>query len=151
MLRALFILLILSFNLNAYAEVWNRDVQNYNVKLQVHSANSKIAEFMVAIADDDEKRAYGLMNLEHLPKKNGMLFVFREKQIISMWMKNTEIPLDMIFIDQKGIIASIETNTKPESLDIISSSIPVTRVLEINAGLVEKLGIKVGQRVVSKL
>jgi uncharacterized membrane protein (UPF0127 family) len=64
-----------------------------------------------------------------------------------MWMKNTRIALDMVFIDKNNQIATIVTNTEPYSLDIISSEKEVKKVLEINAGLVKKFGIKVGQKI----
>jgi uncharacterized membrane protein (UPF0127 family) len=85
------------------------------------------------------------MNLNSLPKNNAMLFIFEESQVIEMWMKNTVIPLDMLFIDKNNVITKIVTNTTPFSLVMISSKNPVNRVLEINAGLSDKLGIKVGK------
>jgi uncharacterized protein len=136
-------------NLDAKAILeFNRDLQNYNAKLQIfNQSNQEVAGFFVAIANDDYKKMYGLMNLDHLPKENGMLFPFFRSEIILMWMKNTRIPLDMIFIDDDGIIASIKTDATPYSLETISSEVEVTDVLEINAGLVKKLGIQVGQKV----
>jgi uncharacterized membrane protein (UPF0127 family) len=127
---------------------FNRDLKNYNVKLQILDQKQKqVAEFMVAIADDDYKKMYGLMNLNHLPKENGMLFPFFTSQVITMWMKNTRIPLDMLFIDSDDKIANIKTNAEPYSLEIISSKVEVKKVLEINANLVEKFHIKVGQSI----
>jgi len=127
---------------------FNRDLQNYNVKLQILDQHDKeVAKFSVAIADNDHKKMYGLMKLNSLPKDFGMLFPFFRNQVIAMWMKNTRIPLDMIFIDSDDIIASITTDTEPYSLEIISSEKEVNQVLEINAGLVAKLGIKVGQKI----
>lgn len=127
---------------------FNHNLKNYNTKLWIiNSANQKIAEFFVAIADSDEKKAFGLMEVEALPNKNGMLFPFFKKQVITMWMKNTYIPLDMLFIDEKQMIVSIKTNAAPHSLDIISSEKEAVQVLEINAGLVQKLKIKTGQKV----
>lgn len=128
---------------------FNRDLRNYNAKLKVFDANNhEIHEFSIAIADSDQKRMYGLMNLDHLPENNGMIFLFSQSQIITMWMKNTRIPLDMIFIDKNNLIANIKTNSKPYSLDIISSQVEINQVLEINAGLSDKLGIKIGQKII---
>ncbi len=130
---------------------FNRDVKNYNVKLQiVDSKSEEIANFLVAVANDEAKKMYGLMNLDKLPQNRGMLFPFFKSQVILMWMKNTRIPLDMIFIDSDNMIATIKTNAKPYSLETISSEKEVKKVLEINGGLVEKLGIKVGQKVIIK-
>ncbi|OFW80398.1 MAG: hypothetical protein A2887_05545 [Alphaproteobacteria bacterium RIFCSPLOWO2_01_FULL_40_26] len=126
---------------------FNRDLKNYNVKLQILTDEKEIAEFKVVIADNDYKKMYGLMNLDDLPSSHGMLFPFATSRIVGMWMKNTRIPLDMIFIDADNEIASIATDTIPYSLAIISSQKEVKSVLEINAGLTKKLGIRVGQRV----
>ncbi|MDX2082583.1 MAG: DUF192 domain-containing protein [Rickettsiales bacterium] len=127
---------------------FNRDPKNYNVKLQILNQNNHIqAEFMIAVADDDYKKIYGLMNLEHLPKNQGMLFKFNRAQIVTMWMKNTMIALDMLFIDSDDIIVNIEHNAQPYSLDIISSQKPVKKVIEINGGISKKLGIEVGQKI----
>lgn len=129
----------------AYSQNFNQINQNYNVKLEIFDNNKKIANFIVAIADNDEKRLYGLMNLKYLSTKKGMLFIFNEPAIIAMWMKNTLISLDMIFIDENNKIVKIKEYTTPKSLDVISSEKEVNRVLEINAGLSKKYGIKVGQ------
>lgn len=128
---------------------FNRDLKNYNAKLQIFDSNNKeVVQFSIAIADSDEKKMYGLMNLDHLQEDCGMFFSFHKSQIITMWMKNTRIALDMLFIDKNNEIATIATNAEPYSLDIISSEKEVQKVLEINAGLVEKFGIKVGQKVI---
>lgn len=134
------------------SDQFNRNLKNYNIKLQIlKSDESKdsniIAQFATAIADDDEKRRIGLMHLSALPENHAMLFIFDKPQLISMWMKNTFIALDMLFIDDNDIIVSIASNTKPQSLTIISSQQPVVKVLEINAGLSKKLGIKIGSKV----
>lgn len=127
---------------------FNRDLKNYNAKLQIFDRNSnRVASFKVAIAKSDEQKMYGLMNLTKLPKEYGMFFPFKESQVITMWMKNTKIPLDMIFIDDDNEIATIKSNAKPNSLEIISSEKEVKYVLEINAGLAKELGIEVRQKV----
>lgn len=126
---------------------FNQDLKNYNAKLKIFSNNKLITEFNVAIANNEEKKSYGLMNLDSLPKKNGMIFIFENQQIIKMWMKNTRISLDMIFIDQDNQIVKIVENTIPYSTEIISSQNKVSKVLEINAGLVKELKIKIGQKI----
>lgn len=127
---------------------FNRDPKNYNVKLQIFNQKQvNIAEFMVAVADSEYKRMYGLMKLNSLPEKHGMLFPFHSNKVVFMWMKNTKIPLDMIFLDNKNVIVSIKTDSIPFSLEVISSEKPAKKALEINAGLVKKYGIKVGQQV----
>lgn len=130
---------------------FNRDLRNYNSKLQIlGSDQEQVAEFSIAIANDDYKKMYGLMHLDYLPSEYGMLFPFPKSQVIAMWMKNTLIPLDMIFINDNNTIVAIKTNAKPKSLDIISSEEEARKVLEINAGLVKKLGIKTGQKIILK-
>lgn len=130
---------------------FNRDPQNYNAKLQIVADDgTALCEFKTAIADNNSKRAYGLMNLKTLPQDQAMLFVFDEEREVVMWMKNTVIALDMIFIDKNNVIVSIKTNTKPLSLDYIFSEKKVTNILEINAGLAEKFGIETGQKIVIK-
>jgi len=102
---------------------------------------------MVAIADNDEKRSYGLMNLEHLPENLGMLFLKESPQQIFMWMKNTKIPLDMIFFNQDLKINYIKKNASPFSLDTITSEQNSIGVLEINGGIADKLKIKEGYKI----
>lgn len=127
---------------------FNSNLKNYNAKLQIFDRESKkIASFKIAIAKTEEQKIYGLMNLNKLPKEYGMLFPFKNSQIVMMWMKNTKIPLDMIFIDADNEVASIAENTKPNSLELISSQREVKYVLEVNAGTAKKLGIEVRQKV----
>ena len=128
---------------------FNSNFKNYNRILDIFAANgNKVASFKVALADSDEKKLYGLMNLNHLPQDHGMVFSFYPSQMVTMWMKNTNIPLDMIFIDADNEIATIKTDTVPQSLDLISSEREVIMAFEINAGLSKKLGLEVGQKVV---
>ncbi|MBM3579171.1 MAG: DUF192 domain-containing protein [Alphaproteobacteria bacterium] len=126
---------------------FNRDPKNYNAKIQILNADSQdVAHFKIAIANNDERKMYGLMFLDHLPADQGMLFPFEPKQMVTMWMKNTHIPLDMIFVGEDDKISSIAANAKPYSLDLISSQKEVKFVLEINGGLSDQLGIKPGQK-----
>ncbi len=103
--------------------------------------------FTVEVARTDEERRTGLMHRRHLPEGRGMLFDFSPPQEISMWMKNTYIPLDMIFIDADGRILRIAEDTEPESTRIISSRGPARAVLEVIAGTARKYGIAAGDRV----
>ncbi|MHA7873559.1 MAG: DUF192 domain-containing protein [Hyphococcus sp.] len=104
-------------------------------------------EFFVEVADDDDERRLGLMYRTELAPNAGMLFDFGETQHISMWMKNTLIPLDMAFIDASGEIKRIAANTTPRSLESVRSGEPVVAVLEVNGGTFERLGVKAGDRV----
>lgn len=103
--------------------------------------------FNVEVMRTTEQRAQGLMNRRFLPQDRGMLFDFARMGRVDMWMENTYIPLDMIFIRQDGTIARIEQNTEPFSRRIISSGEPVLGVLEVNAGVTAKLGIEAGDKV----
>ncbi len=102
---------------------------------------------MTAIADDDYKKMYGLMFVKDLPENFAMLFNFNHNIIATMWMKNTLIPLDMLFIDGDGIIVNIKHNAEPRSLEVISSEKHVQQVLEINGGICQKLGIEIGDKI----
>jgi uncharacterized membrane protein (UPF0127 family) len=88
------------------------------------------------------------MFVRSLPAARGMLFVHPSPRPISMWMKNTYIPLDMVFIDVRGRIQQIIANTKPHSLDLVRSTAPAIAVLELAGGEAQRLGLKPGQRVI---
>ena len=103
--------------------------------------------FAVELAVNDEQRARGLMYRRELPEGRGMLFDFMREQEISMWMQNTYIPLDMIFIRGDGRILRIAENTEPLSTRVISSGGPARAVLEVIGGTAKKLGIAPGDRV----
>lgn len=103
--------------------------------------------FAVELAVTDEERARGLMFRRELPEGKGMLFDFKRDQDVSMWMENTYVSLDMIFIRADGRIARIAENTEPMSRKIISSGGPVRAVLEVVAGTARKLGMAPGDKV----
>ncbi len=100
------------------------------------------------IADTPAKRELGLMFRRSLPEDQGMLFLFGPERVIEMWMKNTYISLDMIFIASNGTVVSIAKDTEPFSESIISSGSPASAVLEVNAGVARRLSLKVGDKVV---
>lgn len=120
----------------------------HHLKIQNHKTN-QIHKFIVSIANTPNKKAQGLMFVTYLPQNYGMLFEFENEQIVNMWMKNTKIPLDMIFIDKNNKIAHIKHNAAPESLEIISSEKLAKKVLEINGGRVKELGINVGDKIIA--
>jgi len=103
--------------------------------------------FMVEVAADDAARKKGLMFRTKLPPNGGMLFDFQEEGLQVFWMKNTPLPLDMIFIRADGTISSVAENAVPYSEDPIASSEPVRAVLEIAGGRSHVLGIEPGERV----
>jgi uncharacterized membrane protein (UPF0127 family) len=100
--------------------------------------------FTVELADDGQERAQGLMFRESLPKSAGMLFVYPEPQRTGFWMKNTLIPLDMIFADASGRVTHVHSNAVPGDLSVIDSGGEVLAALEINGGLAARLGIAPG-------
>lgn len=104
-------------------------------------------EFAVEIMRTDAQRERGLMFRHFLPPDRGMLFDFKTEQTVMMWMKNTYIALDMIFIGKSGVVVSIAANTEPLSEHIIASGAPVLAVLEVNAGTAAKIGLKIGDKV----
>lgn len=108
---------------------------------------SGVHVFEVELAITDEERATGLMFRRELAEGRGMLFDFKRDQAVAMWMKNTYVSLDMIFIRSDGRIAHIAENTTPLSEAIIASPFPVRGVLEVVAGTAKKLGIRPGDRV----
>jgi uncharacterized membrane protein (UPF0127 family) len=105
------------------------------------------ARFKVEIAGDPASQARGLMFRTSMALDAGMLFDFHTPQITNFWMKNTILPLDMLFVRQDGTISSIAADATPYSLDIISSLEPVRAVIELKAGRAYYLGIEPGDRV----
>ena len=110
-------------------------------------SKSGVHVFSVELAVTDEQRARGLMERRSLPEGHGMLFKFEPDQVIQMWMHNTYIPLDMIFIRGDGRILRIAENTTPLSDRVISSGGAARGVLEVIAGTARKLGIAPGDKV----
>lgn len=108
---------------------------------------SGVHVFSVEMATTEDEKQKGLMYRKELPDGKGMLFDFSPEQQISMWMKNTYIPLDMIFIRADGRILRIAENTEPFSTKIISSGGLARGVLEVIAGTAQKYGIQPGDRV----
>lgn len=107
--------------------------------------------FSVEIADTEPEREKGLMYRKRLPDGHGMLFDFHQDQQVGFWMKNTYIPLDMIFIRGDGRIVSIARDAEPLSEKVIYSAAPVRAVLEVKAGTVARLGIAPGDRVANPI
>jgi uncharacterized membrane protein (UPF0127 family) len=114
--------------------------------LAVVSSGARHA-FQVEVMRDDAERAQGLMYRRSLAPDRGMLFDFGRVEPVSMWMKNTYIPLDMLFIRPDGTIARVAANAEPLSTQTIPSGEPVVGVLEVAGGTAARLGIKPGDRV----
>jgi uncharacterized membrane protein (UPF0127 family) len=117
------------------------------VRLAIESANGRRHLFTVEVARTEAEQARGLMNRRTLAADAGMLFPFDPPRPASFWMRNTLIPLDMIFVRPDGTIARIAANTVPLSEEPVGVTEPVTAVLELNGGRAAALGIAAGDRV----
>ena len=116
-------------------------------QLSIATQGGQRQSFRVEVARNDADRAQGLMYRRSMPADQGMLFDFGRVEPVAMWMQNTYLPLDMLFIRADGTIARIAANTEPLSTRTIPSGEAVLAVLELNAGTAAKLGIKPGDRV----
>lgn len=102
------------------------------------------ARFSVEVADEPAEHQQGLMHREHMPLSNGMLFVYDSPRALSFWMRNTLIPLDMLFIDAHGVVQHIHHMAKPLDETSIFGGDDLLSTLEINGGLAKRMGITVG-------
>jgi uncharacterized membrane protein (UPF0127 family) len=109
--------------------------------LVIRASNHACYRLDIYIAATDTQRSRGLMHVRSLPESTGMLFLYDYDARLSMWMKNTFIPLDILFVRADGTVSSIAYDTEPQSLKSISALEPVRYVLELNAGVAEKLSI----------
>ncbi|MDA0708267.1 MAG: DUF192 domain-containing protein [Proteobacteria bacterium] len=107
--------------------------------------------FQIEVAANDAQREYGLMFRKSLPENQGMFFIYDQKREITMWMKNTFISLDIIFINDQGEIMRIARSTQPMSVTLIPSYGEAKAVLELNAGITSKLGIEAGDKIIYPL
>ncbi|WP_022710914.1 DUF192 domain-containing protein [Pseudochrobactrum sp. AO18b] len=133
-----------SFAVSAQEEPMRVPVDVQALKIQTASGEKS---FGLEIADTDQKRSAGLMYRKDFPADRAMIFVFSEERPVMMWMANTPLPLDMLFVRNDGSIARLAENTVPFSKDIVASGEPVAFVIEVNAGIAAKLGIKAGDTV----
>jgi len=117
-------------------------------QLIIDSSSRGCILFDIYIANSREQRSQGLMFIRSMDEYEGMLFIYPEPAEISMWMKNTLIPLDMLFIDHKLTITAIHKNATPLATDIISSGGVINGVIELNGGSADKFGIRQGDRVI---
>lgn len=106
-----------------------------------------ITMITIQIADNNAQRAEGLMWRKFMRENDGMLFIFDDQEILTFWMKNTYIPLDMVFAEKNGTIVRVYAEATPFSEAPISSEEPAQYVVEVNGGFCAKYGIKVGDRI----
>ena len=130
---------------------WSQDLLTFEKsKLKIKTLKGEKI-FEVELAETERQHSQGLMYRRSMAANAGMLFDYGSMRHIRMWMKNTYLPLDMIFIDSKGKIINIVERTIPHSLSVISSRGRVRAVLELNSGTASRLGIIEGDRVVHSI
>jgi hypothetical protein len=117
-------------------------------ELEIETGDGTRHVFQIELATTPEQKSQGLMFRRSLAPDGGMLFIYPSVRTISMWMRNTLIPLDMVFIAADGRIVKVAQRTVPMSLATISSGGPAKAVLEVNGGTAARLGLKPGDRVV---
>lgn len=115
-------------------------------KLDIHSGK-ETHHFDIWIAESPRQQQQGLMFVRDLPAARGMLFVAKEPRVFDMWMRNTYIALDMVFIGADGRISTIAENTTPHSLAIVSSKVPVGAILELKGGEAARRALHAGDKV----
>ncbi len=117
------------------------------LKLIRNANDSIVASLDIEIADDDYQIQTGLMYRKSMKMNHGMLFIFKYENILSFYMKNTEIPLDIIYLNSSKKVVAISQNTKPFDKTSLSSTAPALYVLEVNAGLTKQWNIMPGDRI----
>jgi hypothetical protein len=137
---ALAFVVFLAASASVLAQAGERD------SLEIVTSTGRHA-FQVEIADNDATRERGLMDRRFMAADHGMLFEFDREAPVSFWMKNTYIPLDMIFIAPSGVVTHIAANAEPLSERVIPSCSPCIAVLELNGGMAASIGLKVGDKV----
>ena len=142
--RALLLLPLLAAGLAVRARA---QLQHFAVSQLTIVSASGGHRFTVEIAETPAQMEQGLMFRRVLPADQGMLFDYQRPTMATMWMRNTLIPLDMLFVDARGRIVNIHQRAVPQSDDIIASAAPVLAVIELNGGTAARLGIKPGDRV----
>jgi len=115
--------------------------------LTITRSDGKTFPFSVEVAETQQDQAYGLMFIQSLPENSGMIFPYDPPREIAFWMKNTLIPLDMLFVRPDHTIGRIVANARPQDLTPIPSEEPVSAVIEVNGGVAHKNDLAVGDKV----
>ncbi len=147
-------LVLISFFFNQCQQSTPKEVRQQKVLFKnegnlsiLNDENKTLAEFKIEIADSPYERQTGLMYRDILEEQHGMLFIFENSELRGFYMKNTLIPLDLIFIDKDYEIVHIYSKAKPYETASISSQLPAKYVFEINGGLSEQIGIQKGMKI----
>ena len=160
MMRAFFVglLLLLSFALEANAQLFRprepldpAKAQSLPVTPMSIKTEKGTFNLQVELCDDDRERATGMMHRSELALDKGMLFDMKRTGTVSFWMRNTFIPLDMIFVDSDGVVKSIAQNAIPHNEAGVSSQVPVMAVLELQGGAATHYGIKPGDKITHEI
>lgn len=136
------------FSANVWAQSPDERPAYEKGALSIQTAGGQVLDFTIEIAKTDRERAFGLMFVRELAEDQGMLFLYSRPQRLSMWMRNTLIPLDMLFIRADGTVESIARQAIPLDETVLRSQGRVSAVLEIGGGKADLLGIAAGDRVV---
>ncbi|MBC6417092.1 MAG: DUF192 domain-containing protein [Rhodospirillales bacterium] len=142
MIRFIVLLLLVSFIVRTAAAI-----EFERSRLIIATQDGAHHEIAVELAETDEQHMQGLMFRQSLALDEGMLFLYQTDRIPQMWMRNTPIPLDMLFLSGDGEVLATANNAVPYSEAIISPGIPAAAVLELNGNAIEVLGIEPGDRV----
>ncbi|WP_179345552.1 DUF192 domain-containing protein [Winogradskyella ursingii] len=151
------VLLIFTFLVNCKEEVRSTSsdkvVVNFKkegvLSIKKADSDSIIKTLDIEIADNEYETQTGLMYRTSMEQNQGMLFIFPDEQLRSFYMKNTKIPLDIIYIDEDKTIVSFQKNAQPMDESSLPSNVPAKYVLEINAGLADVWGFEVGDKIAS--
>lgn len=146
-----FVLLGLILSLTGLVPATAKDAPVARIEQVVIETSKGRIPFVAEIADTEQLRSRGLMFRYRMPDNHAMLFDFKQSREVMMWMKNTHISLDMLFIKADGRVVKVAENTTPLSRAIIDSDEPVAFVLEVVAGTASRIGLKPGDRVVHTL
>lgn len=118
-----------------------------SLQILQQETDSLLVRLDIEIADNEYETATGLMYRSSMEPEQGMLFVFEDVAMRSFYMKNTEFPLDIIFLDNEKRIASFQKNAQPYNETGLTSKVPAKYVLEVNAGMADKWSLDVGDRI----
>lgn len=139
--------LSLIVGLKIYDTAYKKDVDFDMGTMTIIKKSGQELKIKLKVADTINERAKGLMYVKEMPEGEGMLFVFETEEMRRMWMENTYIPLDMLFVDKDKTIFNYKENATPLSRDIIYSVGPAKYVVELNAGFVKSHGIGAGDKI----
>jgi uncharacterized membrane protein (UPF0127 family) len=117
-----------------------------SIAVETHSARRHV--FQAWRAETPDQREQGLMFVKSMGADEAMIFVYDPAEYVAMWMKNTLLPLDMLFVDDRGCVINVKEHAKPGALDTIASGAPVALVVELNGGTLAQRGIRIGDKVV---